>query len=53
MNRKDAVRLRRKNEKTVSVIKHKELCLFSDGTIIPKYRCTCGSKEITFFNILK
>lgn len=53
MTRLEAIRLRRPNEMTVKRIKHDELCLFSDGTIIPKYPCTCGSKKISYNNVLK
>jgi hypothetical protein len=30
--------------KIKKAIKHGLLCLYSDGTCCPPYRCTCGSK---------
>lgn len=52
MTRSDAVKLRRRGETTVQRIVHEPLCLFSDGTIIPVYPCTCGSKRKGYYNVL-
>lgn len=52
MDKQTAVRLRRKFEKTVGYVAHDMFCLFSDGTIIRKYPCTCGSKKIEYANVL-
>ena len=36
---------RRHPHRVVSVFRHAELCLYSDGTIIPAYPCTCRSAK--------
>ena len=52
MTKAQAIAQRRKNERTVSYTVHAPLCLFSDGTIVPKYPCTCGSTKKAWTNIL-
>jgi hypothetical protein len=48
MTRTEAHREARKRGKlgyphsVVTYQKHSPVCLYSDGTIIPKYPCTCG-----------
>lgn len=53
MTREEAVASRRRWEETIKVRKHDQFCLYSDGTIIPKYPCTCGTKSWFWFNVMK
>ena len=53
MTRKQAIATHRKGEITVRYQRHDEFCLFSDGTIVPPYPCTCGSKRYAYTNVLK
>ena len=53
MSRSTAARLRRPHETTIRYIRHDPFCLYSNGTIIPIYPCTCGSTKAAYMNVLK
>ena len=46
-----AVSVRRKGERTVKVMRHSAECMYSDGTIVPKSRCTCGTTRHGYQNV--
>lgn len=41
-----------KHDKIVRVKRHTDVCLFSDGTIILPYPCTCGSQTFAYALVL-
>lgn len=43
--------MRKHPHKILPVYRHAPLCLVSNGTIIPKYRCTCGAPVLVGYTL--